>query len=88
MSAIELKGNELKATVRGVLDRHQLGAARMVAHGDEVYVVLEEDRGSHITAHLAIADLEKATGRQVQIKIMSDLHPSELARVQQQATSV
>lgn len=88
MNSMELKGNDLKLAVRGVLDRHELGAGRLAEHDGVIYVFLDSDRQSHMGIHLAMSELEKQTGRSVQIRSVNDLNPAELARVHQQATSV
>lgn len=77
-----------KVEVRRVLDKHQLGPARMADHKGELYVFLENGEVSDMAKHLAMSDLEKIIGLPVQIRALHDLHPAALARVQQQTISV
>lgn len=81
----DMNMDELKVAVRRALEKHDLGAARVILNpaGTELHVILQREREPlTMNRHLAITDIEQATGKTTQIQSFSSLSPAEQRRLE------
>lgn len=73
---------------RQILDTHQLGAATLLDEAGELRIFLHTEPASAMEVHVAMSELEAATGRVVQISTRESLNPAQQAQLDRVGTVI